>query len=839
MTDKENAFGGGTEGVSNNPSGQGAVHLYGSTTGTPVQRVLERLQSVKPAGDRRWIALCPAHGDKHPSLSVKEADDGKVLLKCFSANCTPDDIAKAIGLTLSDLFTEHTRARCSGNRRNSATPATSKRENVEPDAQEVLQHSVQHSATPATLGDGHTLTEYATAKRLPLETLQAFGLTDYKRSGSPAVRIPYFDSDGNESAVRYRIAMSGDKFRWKMGAKPCLYGLNRLEEARAAGSVAIAIVEGESDCHTLWHHGIPAVGLPGATNWREARDAVHLDGIGCIYIVYEPDAGGDAVKRWLSVSSIRERVMLVNLQAATGFKDPSALHLDEPERFTERWQAALATARPFVDVAREDAEQAERKAFAEAEPLATLPDILSTFGGAVKQAGLVGEQRNAKLLYLALTSRVLEKPVSMVLKGRASGGKNWTAGKVLAFFPPSAVYELSGASALALNFSEEPLAHRFLYFAEAAGLGERDSKLNAMLRTLMSENQLVYEVAHQRQDGTYTTQRMEKEGPTGFLTTTTAETLHPENETRFFSLTIDDTKAQTAAIIAATFDETPREVDFTPWHALQEWLSTAENRVTIPYGRTLAENIGAVDVRLRRDITAIKGLLRAHAVLHQRSRERDAQSRIIATLADYEAVYALVSDVLSEGVAATVHPTIRDTVGAVAALKRGSDGGVSCTAVANRLDIDKATASRRLRVASRAGYVVNNETLRGKPARYAIGEPMPEDTPILPTPETLAELLRVLQGVASSVALPSEREGLKTDAQDEGVLQCCAENGKASDVCVPSIELDAGLLAHLQTVGIGDVFADGDDEPDEGESEYFFEDGKKYIYLNGRKALVL
>ena len=36
------------------------------------------------------------------------------------------------------------------------------------------------------------------------------------------------------------------------------------------------LVEGESDCHTLWHHRIPAVGLPGAGNWREDRDAPRL-----------------------------------------------------------------------------------------------------------------------------------------------------------------------------------------------------------------------------------------------------------------------------------------------------------------------------------------------------------------------------------------------------------------------------------------------------------------------------------------------------------------------------------------------------------------------------------
>jgi hypothetical protein len=38
--------------------------------------------------------------------------------------------------------------------------------------------------------------------------------------------------------------------------------------------------QGESDCHTLWFHGVPALGIPGAANWREERDARHLDRCG-------------------------------------------------------------------------------------------------------------------------------------------------------------------------------------------------------------------------------------------------------------------------------------------------------------------------------------------------------------------------------------------------------------------------------------------------------------------------------------------------------------------------------------------------------------------------------
>ena len=103
------------------------------------------------------------------------------------------------------------------------------------------------------------------------------------------------------------------------------------------------LVEGESDVHTLWHHGIPAIGLPGATNWREDRDAKWFDGIETIYIVIEPDKGGQSVRKWLAQSAIRARAKLLQLPA----KDPSAMHIADPTGFKRAWQAALLGGGPL------------------------------------------------------------------------------------------------------------------------------------------------------------------------------------------------------------------------------------------------------------------------------------------------------------------------------------------------------------------------------------------------------------------------------------------------------------------------------------------------------------
>jgi hypothetical protein len=50
-----------------------------------------------------WSAKCPAHPDRSPSLSIREGDDGRILLRCF-AGCSIDSILSALGLSKRDLF---------------------------------------------------------------------------------------------------------------------------------------------------------------------------------------------------------------------------------------------------------------------------------------------------------------------------------------------------------------------------------------------------------------------------------------------------------------------------------------------------------------------------------------------------------------------------------------------------------------------------------------------------------------------------------------------------------------------------------------------------------------
>jgi hypothetical protein len=320
------------------------------------------------------------------------------------------------------------------------------------------------------------------------------------------------------------------------------------------------------------------------------------------------------------------------------------------------------------------------------------------------------------------------------LKGPSSGGKSHVLEGVLAFFPESAYYALTAMSERTLAYSTEPIRHRFLVIYEAAGMsGEFATYL---MRSLLSEGHVRYETVEKTSEG-IKPRLIEREGPTGLIVTTTAVKLHPENETRLLSLTVTDTQKQTRAVMVALAEEADEGgPDLGGWHALQVWLVSSERRVSIPYAGKLAELIPPVAVRLRRDFGALLNLIRAHALLHQANRERDAEGRIIATIEDYATVRELVADLVSEGAEATVPNTVRETVEAVKGLRENSKGEpVTVAELARELKLDRSAVSRRVRNAKDRGYLKDLEENLRKPSRLVLGDDLPDDLQILPKPE--------------------------------------------------------------------------------------------------------
>ncbi len=391
-------------------------------------------------------------------------------------------------------------------------------------------------------------------------------------------------------------------------------------------------------------------------------------------------------------------------------------------------------------------------------PLARLRRILDDVADEVRSRGLVGEERLAKTLYLVLTSRLLDKQVSAGVKGHSASGKSYTVETVARFFPPEAYLEFTAMSERALVYSTEEYTHRTLIVYEVTALreGVEDDMTSYFVRSLLSEGRIDYEVTVRVKDGGFTTKKIVKEGPTNLIFTTTKTRVHAENETRILSLATDDSREQTARVLLELADESNGASDLQEWHDLQRWLTNAEHRVTIPYARQLAQRVAPVAVRLRRDFGSLLALIRSHAVLHQASRARDADGRIIATLDDYAVVRDLVADTIAEGVGTTVSETVRETVAAVAAIAPAK--GVMARGVADKLRLDKSNASRRLRMAADDGYLCNLEDKRGKPGRWVIGDPLPESVDLLPDPTQLATADTPADLRSCAVALKSEGE---------------------------------------------------------------------------------
>lgn len=68
-------------------------------------QILSHLSKVRKMGPDRWMACCPSHQDKSPSLSIRETSDGRVLLHCWTG-CGAVEILESIGLTFDALFPE-------------------------------------------------------------------------------------------------------------------------------------------------------------------------------------------------------------------------------------------------------------------------------------------------------------------------------------------------------------------------------------------------------------------------------------------------------------------------------------------------------------------------------------------------------------------------------------------------------------------------------------------------------------------------------------------------------------------------------------------------------------
>ena len=178
--------------------------------------------------------------------------------------------------------------------------------------------------------ESYTLEEYAFNKRLPVDFLKSTcgASTGKDKDKKTFLKLPYFNEEKTDHIFRKRYANKEFRWSWGSSGKLILYGDWRLPEIRKSGWAIL--VEGESDTQTLWYLGFPALGVPGASNFRP-KMVPKLQDLK-LFVHVEPDKGGETFLQKV-IKVLREEEFIGEVYAWSckgyGVKDPSALFLEK------------------------------------------------------------------------------------------------------------------------------------------------------------------------------------------------------------------------------------------------------------------------------------------------------------------------------------------------------------------------------------------------------------------------------------------------------------------------------------------------------------------------------
>jgi DNA primase len=188
-----------------------------------------------------------------------------------------------------------------------------------------------------------------------------------------------------------------------------------------------------------------------------------------------------------------------------------------------------------------EVERKEAEAFGKAENL--MKQILEDY----RACGLVGEESNILLCYLAAVSRKTVEPISVLVLSSSGAGKSALQEATLRLCPPEDVVKLTSLTGRALFYKGAgSLKHKILALEEEAGV----KQASYAIRNLISAGELIIETTvKDLGSGRLTTMQNRVEGPTTVLITTTNPDVDPETKSRFFVTGVDESREQTRAIL--------------------------------------------------------------------------------------------------------------------------------------------------------------------------------------------------------------------------------------------------------------------------------------------------
>jgi len=350
-------------------------------------------------------------------------------------------------------------------------------------------------------------------------------------------------------------------------------------------------------------------------------------------------------------SFVRQATVELGVSEAVVKKDLGEVLLGLEKRQEEQIESTLRPKTTCVAMS-----ESERE---EAIGLLRDPKLLDRVVEDFEACGVVGEETNKLVGYLAAVSRKLEEPLAVVIQSSSAAGKSSLMDAVLSFVPEEERVSYSAMTGQSLFYmGEEDLRHKVLAVAEEEG-AERASYA---LKLLQSEGELT--IASTGKDpltGKLVTHTYRVVGPVGLFLTTTAITVDEELLNRCIVLTVDEGKEQTRAIHARqresqTLEGMIAKVERKRIRALHQNAQRLLQPLVVvnPFARELS--FADSRTRTRRDHMKYLTLIRTVALIHQHQREVKATEHrgqvlryIEATREDIAVAERLVSAVLGRG----------------------------------------------------------------------------------------------------------------------------------------------------------------------------------------------
>ena len=233
-----------------------------------IVHLLSRLEGVRKCGDG-WSALCPAHEDRSPSLSISDADDGRVLVHCH-AGCSVDAVCGAVGLRVADLMPDDL---------STASTSTQSRETRGKRQYRRRDDGKPAGATYETANAAVAVLEQRHGKRSALWTY-------HDAHAEPFGLIVRWDKPKGKE-IR-PVARRGD--RWIIGGMPEPRPLYRLPDL--AGADRVYICEGEKAADSARSIGLTATTSAHGSQSPEQTDWSLLAGKQCVILPDHDDPGG-------------------------------------------------------------------------------------------------------------------------------------------------------------------------------------------------------------------------------------------------------------------------------------------------------------------------------------------------------------------------------------------------------------------------------------------------------------------------------------------------------------------------------------------------------------------